>query len=273
MAYRTILVNIDIDGPVAPVVNTAIGLARSHDAKLIAICAADAPMPMGGPEAAGLMVDAWLQMRTFIEERFREVRAEFERLTAGSIEAEWRQQLASPTQAVVEAARSADLIVMAAFEGAATGNAYRIADPAGVVLRAGRPLLVVASNAEYLRAERVVVAWKDAREARRAISDAIPFLAAAEQVIVATVAPEIDEWVRSSVNDVLAFLAGHGIAATPELIACADESVALFEFIEHSGAGLVVSGAYGHSRLREWAFGGVTRSLLDETGFNRFMSS
>jgi len=91
MAYRTILVNIDIDGPVAPVVNTAIGLARSHDAKLIAICAADAPMPMGGPEAAGLMVDAWLQMRTFIEERFREVRAEFERLTAGSIEAEWRQ--------------------------------------------------------------------------------------------------------------------------------------------------------------------------------------
>lgn len=273
MAYRTILVNIDIDGPVAPVVNTAIGIARSHDAKLIAICAADAPMPMGGPDAAGIMVDAWLQMRAFIEERFKEVRAEFERLTAGSIKAEWRHQLTSPTYAVVEAARAADLVVMAAVEGAATGNAYRVADPAGVVLRAGRPLLVAAGKAEHQKAESAVVAWKDAREARRAVADAIPFLASAEQVSVVTVASEIDEQVSGSMDDVVAFLAGHGIAAEPELIASDDESAALFEFIERSGATLVVSGAYGHSRLREWAFGGVTRSLLDETGINRFMSS
>jgi len=273
MAYRTILVNIDIDGPIAPVVNTATGFARAHDAKLIGLCAADAPMPTGGPDAAGLMVDAWMQMRDFIEERLKEVRAEFERLAAGSGEIEWRQALAGPTRAMVEAARSADVLVMAAAEGAATGNAYRVADPAGVVLRAGRPLLVVAGNAGYRQARKIVVAWKDAREARRAVADAVPLLAAAEEVIVVTVASEIGEGVRAGVNDAVSFLAGHGIAARPELIERGDESAALFEFIGRSGAELVVSGAYGHSRLREWAFGGVTRSLLDETGLNRFMSS
>lgn len=273
MAYKTVLVNIDIDGPIAPIIKAAVELARAHQARLIGICAADAPMPIAAPDAAGLMTDAWLRMRDLIEVRLKAVRAEFKRLTAGLAKAEWRQDLMDPTRAVVEAARSADLIVMAALEGATTGNPYRIADPASVVLRAGRPVLVPASNVEHLRADRIVVAWKDTREARRALADAIPLLAAAATVVVVTVAPEIDERVRGGVNDVIVFLAEHGIAAKPELIASGDESAALFEFIEHSGTGLVVSGAYGHSRLREWAFGGMTRSLLDEIGFNRFMSS
>ncbi len=273
MACTSILVNIDIDGPVAPIVKLGIALARAHKARLIGLCAADSPMPFAGPDMAGAMADAWLRMREVIEGRLKTVQDEFESLTAGLKGAEWRQELMSPTRAVVEAARSADLIVMAAVEGAATGNPYRVADPGSVVLRAGRPLLSPARNSEQLRADKIVVAWKDTREARRAVADALPFLAAAKKVEVVAVAPQIDEHLRSSVNDVIAFLASHGIAAKPELIAADDESVALLQFVEFNGAGLVVSGAYGHSRLREWAFGGMTRSLLDETNFDRFMSS
>jgi len=273
MSYKSVLVNIDIDGPIAPVVTAATDLARRHKAKLIGLCAADAPLPMTAPEGGPLAAEAWLQMRDEIGKHLKEVQAEFFRLTAGAAKAEWRDGLANPTLAVVEASRSADLVVMAAREGASTGDSFRIADPASVVLRAGRPVLVVARLAAREVGRKVVVAWKDTREARRALADAIPLLASAEEVTMVTVAAELDQPIRDGMADAAAFLAGHGIAAGRELIESRDESLALLDFIETSGADLVVSGAYGHSRLREWVFGGVTRSLLDETGIDRFMSS
>lgn len=273
MSYKSILVNIDIDGPIVPIVTAAIDLARRHEAKLIGHCAADAPLIMAGPEGGALAAEAWRQMRDDIEKRFKEVHAEFDRLTAGAVKAEWRENLSSPTPAVVEASRSADLIIMAASKGAATGDSYRVADPAGVVLRAGRPVSVIGDKIEQIRTEKVIVAWKDTREARRAIADAVPLLFAAEDVTVVTVAAEADQWIRDGLNDVIAFLAAHGIKAAPKLIEGPDEYIELFNLIDASNPDLVVSGAYGHSRLREWVFGGVTRSLLDESRLNRFMSS
>lgn len=71
----------------------------------------------------------------------------------------------------------------------------------------------------------------------------------------------------------MAFLAAHGVKTEGKLIESPDEYVELFNFVDASGADLVVSGAYGHSRLRQWAFGGVTRSLPNETHLSRFMSS
>lgn len=273
MSYKSILVNIDIDGPVVPIVKAAIDLARRHEAKLIGLCAADAPMIMAGPEGGALAAEAWRQMRDEIEKRFKEVHAEFDRLTTGFVKAEWRENLSSPTPAVVEASRSADLVIMVASEGAATGDSYRLADPAGVVLRAGRPVFVASNKVERIRTDKIVVAWKDTREARRAISDAVPLLVAAEDVVIVTVAAGADQWVRDGLDDVVAFLAAHGIKAVAKLIDGADEYIDLFNFIDASNADVVVSGAYGHSRLRQWVFGGVTRSLLDEIRLNRFMSS
>jgi len=272
MSYKSILVNIDIDEPVAPIVKAAMDIARRYDAKLIGLCAADAPLPMAGPEGGALAAEVWQQMRDDIEKRFKEVRAEFERL-ASSLATEWREGLTSPTQAAVLASRRADLIVMAASEGASTGNSYRVANPASVVLRAGRPLLVVAGKIEHIRAKKIIVAWKDTREARRAVADAVPLLMSADEVTVVTVSAQVEEWIREGMTDVVTFLAGHSIKARPKIIESPDEYIELFKFIDGNDADLVVSGAYGHSRLREWAFGGVTRSLLDETGLNRFMSS
>lgn len=273
MSYKSILVNIDIDGPIVPIIKASLDLARRHEAKLIGLCGADAPLPMAAPEGGILVAEAWQQMRDDIEKRFKVVRAEFDRLTADFSNTEWRESLTDPTHAVVTASRSVDLIVMAASGGASTGDSYRLAKPAGVVLRAGRPLLVVARNAELVQARKVVVTWKDTREARRAVADAVPLLALAEEVTVVTVADQADPWVRESLTDVIAFLSAHGVEAKPKMIEDPDEYITLFKFIDESDADLVVSGAFGHSRLREWAFGGVTRSLLDETGLNRFMSS
>lgn len=119
----------------------------------------------------------------------------------------------------------------------------------------------------------VVIAWKDTREARRAVADAVPLLRLALNVTVVTVADERGQWVDQSVADVVGFLARHGVEARSKVLENSDDSGRLVEFIVANHADLVVSGAYGHSRLREWAFGGMTRSLLDETGLNRLMSS
>jgi len=273
MSYKSILVNLDIDGPIAPIVKAAADLAGRFQAKLIGLCAADAPIVVAGPAGADLAAQAWMQMRDDIQSRFKHLHAEFGKLAAGKIVTEWREALDNPTRALAEAARAVDLIVMGAVEGAATGDAYRQADPGSVALQAGRPLLVVARDTEQVRARNVVVTWKDTREARRALADSLPLLKAAETVTVVTVSTEVDQRVRASLADVMAFLAVHGIEARPELIEGPDEHIALFEALDNIGADLIVSGAYGHSRLREWAFGGVTRSLLDETGRNRLLSS
>ena len=273
MTYRSILVNIDIDGPVAPIVKAATDLAKRSDASLIGFCAADAPLPISGPGGEGLVMEAWQQMRDEIESSFKKLREEFEALVAGAIETEWRSALESPTRALARSSRMADLVVMAAQEGAATGNTYRVFDPGSVVLQAGRPLLIVAGGAEQIAARKIVVAWKDTREARRAVADAVPLLLSADEVSVVRVAAEGIEWARDGVADVVAFLARHGIKARSEVIVGSDDSGKLLEFFGSCQADLVVSGAFGHSRLREWAFGGVTRSLLDEVGRNRFMSS
>jgi nucleotide-binding universal stress UspA family protein len=273
MSYKSILVNLDIDGPVVPVVKVAIGLAARMEARLIGFCAADAPIPLSGPESSGLAAEVWMQMREDIQSRFKVLRGKFETLVAGTVENGWRDALDNPTHALAYESRAADLIVMGAVEGAATGDAYRRADPGSIALQAGRPLLVVARGAEQMPMKNVVVAWKDTREARRAVADAIPLLKLADKVTVMAVVPEIDQWVRTGLADVVAFLGTHGVKAHPELVEGTDEHLTLFRSLDNSGADLVVSGAYGHSRLREWAFGGVTRSLLDETGLNRFMSS
>jgi nucleotide-binding universal stress UspA family protein len=105
------------------------------------------------------------------------------------------------------------------------------------------------------------------------VADSVPLLAKAREVTVVTTASEIDSYIREGVKDVIAYLAAHHIEARSELIESPDETDALFGFVNEAGPDLVVSGAYGHSRLREWAFGGVTRSLLDEISLNRFLSN
>src|SRR5690606_1462659 len=149
----------------------------------------------------------------------------------------------------------------------------RRVDPGSAVLQLGRPILVVGGDTEHRVGRKIVVAWKDTREARRAVADAMPLLQAAGDVIVATVASVVDEWARESIGDVVSFTWRHGVTAHSETVESSRETKSLFELIDRHDADLVESGVYGHSRLRAWAFGSMTRSLLDENRLNRFMSS
>ena len=274
MSYRTILVNLGIDRPVKPITNAAVDLASQVGARLIGLCAAQpllSPFALQATSSAATIV--MQQMYRELEDRMEQVHQEFRATAAGRVELEWRAEMSAPTEAIVEAARAADLIFMAAAEGAHSGDSYRAADPAGVTLRAGRPVLIPGSAAEPIASGKIVICWKDTREARRAVADAIPLLSLAKDVTVVSVSSEPDTSLRKSHADVVSYLAHHNVRARSHISKSADETIGLLQFIDQSSADLIVSGAYGHSRLRELVFGGITRFLLDESGRNRFMSS
>ncbi len=112
----------------------------------------------------------------------------------------------------------------------------------------------------------VLIAWNDTPEARRAVADALPMLRKAEDVIVAEIVE--DEYGRpaalSGVKDLVGWLSRHGVLASEQVPdECGYAAAQLGRIASEVGAGLVVAGAYGHSRLREWVFGGVTKELIN----------
>jgi nucleotide-binding universal stress UspA family protein len=132
-----------------------------------------------------------------------------------------------------------------------------------LVMRIGRPMLVVPPEAEYLKLGNVVVAWKDTPEARRAVADALPLLHRAKDVTVVEVIEENGNRAaaQTRVGDVAAWLGRHAITAAGRVVNSTDEMQEL-DTLWQSACDLMVAGAYGHSRFREWVFGGVTRNLL-----------
>jgi nucleotide-binding universal stress UspA family protein len=159
--------------------------------------------------------------------------------------------------------RAADWLVAAVEEAAPLFERHRV-NLADLAIQAGKPVLVAGPGVDKLDVKSVVVGWKDTRESRRAAEDALPLLKLAERVTVVQVATKDDlDDARAGTEDVAAWLSGHGIAATARAVgATADDSADLEAVAKELDAGLLVGGAYGHSRLREWILGGVTRDLL-----------
>jgi nucleotide-binding universal stress UspA family protein len=137
------------------------------------------------------------------------------------------------------------------------------ASPGDLVMESGRSVLIVPPLMDHMFANRIVVAWKDTREARRAVWDSLPFLKRADVVFVVAIG---DNDRKEAANDVSAYLARHGIASRALLRGIPDSTVAedILQVANDEGANLIVSGAYGHSRVHEWIFGGVTRALLND---------
>ncbi|WAP68023.1 universal stress protein [Jiella pelagia] len=136
-----------------------------------------------------------------------------------------------------------------------------------VLFDARMPILLVPGNAAAASGlpSTVLVAFRDTPESARAIDAALPFLKRADQVILATVAEEgaAEQRKLEPMNDMARHLARHGVTVEiRELPAWKDPAEGLLKEAEAVGAQLIVAGAYGHSRLREYLLGGVTRQLI-----------
>ena len=180
---------------------------------------------------------------------------------------EWRSTVVtygSIADYVAEQMRAADLLISAPQESGPLLDRSRYVNVADLVLRAGRPVLVVASTEDKLDLQNVLVGWKDTREARRAVEDALPLLKLADRVTAVEIADTEDlADAQSRTEDVVGWLAKHGVSASARAVAGADEEAGqLGKIAKELDTGLVVGGAYGHTRLREWVLGGITRELL-----------
>ncbi len=273
MSYRTILANFNIDGPTAPLMDFAINLAAQFKAHLIGICAADVTLPMTAPEGVLTNGETMRLLREETEQRQKKIRREFESRAGTNVTHEWREAIANPTRFLLENARVADLIVTGCEDDTTLGHPDSYINLGNVVLQAGRPVLVAAKEVRSIFTNTAVIAWKDTRESRRAVMDALPLLSQANEVIVVTADRNADMLTQECLDDVCTFLHRHGIAARSEILTDKHEGDSLLSFIRHEEAEIVISGAYGHSRVRELVFGGVTRSLLAEEDFTRFLSS
>jgi nucleotide-binding universal stress UspA family protein len=166
---------------------------------------------------------------------------------------------------VARNARAADLVIIGSE--ARRADVTRHVDAGGLVMRAGRPVLLVPLEVEWLKLKTIVVAWKDTREARRAVSDALPLLHMAREVIIVELLEAGADQVaaKTRVDDVAQWLVRRKInassIATKTLINMAGQLTLL---AQDEGASIIVAGAYGHTRLQEWIFGGVTRDLLTQ---------
>ena len=137
--------------------------------------------------------------------------------------------------------------------------------PRAAGLESGRPVLVVPYIGRYPEIGRnVVVAWKPGREAARAAFDALPFLLGAEKIHILEIKERGDERPALAPDtSIAAALARHGIKPSVHTSAPGDISVGdkILSRLADLGADLLVTGAYGHSRMRELVFGGVTRNI------------
>jgi nucleotide-binding universal stress UspA family protein len=134
----------------------------------------------------------------------------------------------------------------------------------GALFESGRPLVVVPYiQKRGMTLDRVLACWDGSRTAARAIGDAMPFLERAKAVDIVIVAEErkSDETTGANMSE---HLARHGVRASVKRIAKGDLAIedVLLSYAADSGADFMVMGGYGHSRLREFILGGVTRGIL-----------
>jgi nucleotide-binding universal stress UspA family protein len=262
MTIATVMVYVDPTQQAEEQVRVARDVANRFGASIIGVSAQAVPPPVvaEGVVIQAVTADDLKRMKaTLIEKEdwFRNV------VGLPKEKAEWRWSIEDPTVFLANEARAADLIVMKTWHKGA--DEYHFVDPAEAILRLGRPAIVVPEHVSELKADRIVIGWKDTREARIAVLHAVPFLANAPEVtIIELCLSDEQDSARRRVHDVARYLSLRGAKCHTDVRVHTAEGDAehLLRLAKEAKADLIVTGAYGHSRLGEWMFGGMTRGLL-----------
>jgi len=268
MTYATVMAGLTLGQSNEAPLEIAAQLAERFGARVIGVAAAEfsPPLYFTDGEAAQRLIDQGLAA---VKNRLAELEGEFRAAMQNrAIEVEWRCAEDFPTRYIVRQARACDIIVAGEAGRGALGDPFVRVDPSDLVMQAGRPVLVVPDGCNWLDLRSTLVAWKDTVEARRAVSDALPLLRKSTEVTVVEIVEDEADRVAavSRVGDVAAWLSRHGVHASEQVPGQRGDAATQLERIASNvGAGVVIAGAYGHSRLSEWILGGVTRRLVNPT--------
>jgi nucleotide-binding universal stress UspA family protein len=271
MSYKTVLVALNEINRLDALNAAATRIAKLDGAFVRGLYTIPAAQiyPSTGFEAVPQMFEGH---QTFFKNNQAKVKNAFEAATKQAkldeefISIEGRSPLISDE--IISHGKSADLIIASATDPAEVSG-VELDCIERVLVSAGRPLLVLPRGNEHvLNLERIVVGWNGGREAARAVFDALPLLQAAKSVDVVCVDSKNEERVTPEQpgRRIVATLERHKVKARARTMESGGESAgkALLKHAKEIDAGLIVMGAYGHSRLREFVFGGATRHVLDD---------
>jgi nucleotide-binding universal stress UspA family protein len=263
MPYLALLVHMGLGLSNEPRLAAARQLAERFEATVIGAAACD---PQPAPSYDGIYPpDVIIADRGFAEERIAAAEAEFRAAFRGrETRLEWRSAFAAPAGFVAAESRSADLVITGSIKPDLLSDPNWRLDPGDLVMRAGRPVLVAPEDDHPLVHDTLIVGWKDNREARRAVADALPLARLAARILVVAVAEERgQDGSRAGAADVVAWLRRHGLTAEERRLPYVSGPASQLRTLAlDEGADVIVAGAYGHSRTREWILGGVTHDFL-----------
>lgn len=279
MSYKTILVHLNDERRVGQLIDVAGHIADRNEAHIIGLYVV--PSTVVGI-ASGIGARLAQSGRALFREEAHRIETAFNEAMKGrAVVGEWR--LLEPRrdhpgipEAVIEQARTADLVV--ASQSDESWDWSLLLDfPERLALETGRPTLIVPHSGRFPRVgRRALVAWNGKREATRAVFDALPLLSQAEAVKVLWVDPGRTpaELGRTPGSDLAAALARHGIKCEVGTSVTAGIEVGddLLSRVSDFDADLLVMGCYGHSRFREFVFGGATREILGHMTVPTLMS-
>jgi nucleotide-binding universal stress UspA family protein len=258
---RSILLHIHDDSCLEARLQVALDLARSFGCHLR--CIQPIPVDFAAPgDVYGAMV---AELVPILRENAQDLQQRIEtRLGEESITWDWIAELGSAADWILTHAARSDLIVLGACEPYGGRGASSLVGQ--VAIHAQTPLLAVPSSAkEFDPSAPALVAWNGSIEASHALRASVPLLKKSSAVFLVAV-EEAREARRYDLPPTEGgeLLSRHGIGCELVAIAPVDGSVedALRQAVQVRKAGYVVMGAYGHTRLREIVFGGVTRGLL-----------
>lgn len=271
MDYKTILVHLDESEGTRARTAFAAQLAIAHRAHLVGVSQANIHRYLYEPAFPDIVFTDQAPLLKSLQDEAIERGRQFDvqAQQAGVASYEHRIGYEEPATALALQAMYADLVIVgpALRSGAEARAGAAIADH--VALNAPCPVLVLPGHGDAAaRPDTVLVAWNASPEAARAVRGALPFLVQAREVQVATFSRRDDELARAALggDDVALFLARHGATVSVRQQGAADDvGAALLSLASDIGAGLLVMGCYGRSRLREIMLGGVSRTILRGT--------
>lgn len=263
---KDIVVNLALVGANDPAAAYAVSVARTFGAHLTGIVFVYDPVI--SPSIMDGVSAEWIDAQRDESQAMAQTAIEnFKRATErAGVESEHRiieATLGGATDMFGRIARRFDLVVVGQREPDRMSPADLFAE--GALFESGRPVVMVPYiQKEGVRLDRVLMCWDGSRTAARAMGDAMPFLARAQQVdviIVATGRAKSDEIPGADVGH---HLARHGIKVEVKRIVAEDVDVpnTILSYAADVSADFVVMGGYGHSRLREFVLGGATRGIL-----------
>lgn len=269
--YENIVLPLDLGIHTSTRSKLAVNLSARFGARVIGIAAREVNRPHGhgkGGIITSKMVDSE-KRHTFhelslVEKAFREEAKNLKDLEVFLL-------ISDPQIALIDKTRTADLVLCnRPYEGD-LDDWFADLSPGALLMRLGCPLLVVPLGLDELVGRRIVIAWKDTREARRAVREAWPFIRTAEAVFVVTIgsdaeavgALDISDAIRNTGTNCRTILADKTRARV---------SAEILKIAAEERADLIVAGAYGHARVHELIYGSVTRDLLEHSPISCFLS-